>query len=298
MANIQQLHDNARYYVNFQERSKDDLNPLSEIKDLASKIEAFMSDLSYPLKPYMPAVGRFLIVVTFLEDAFTIITEWDNQLVFLSYYRGIYHGAAILILLTNAIAMVTCSFLVLAQRYVDYATGGLIWVVITQALCYGLISDFNYFLRNLSVLGGLLLVFADARTRKASSGPGIPMIEEKDHKMYIQLASRVLMILTFFGFFASLEWSVFSFVISILGSALCAMVAIGYKAKTSAIVLVSLLSLLNLVLNDFWNLHSNHPRKTFARYDFLQTLSVAGGLILLVKSGPGKYSIDEKKKAL
>lgn len=36
---------------------------------------------------YLPAVGRFLIVVTFLEDALRIITQWDAQLGYLNDYR-------------------------------------------------------------------------------------------------------------------------------------------------------------------------------------------------------------------
>lgn len=36
---------------------------------------------------YMPAIGRFLIVVTFLEDALRILTQWSDQLLYLHDYR-------------------------------------------------------------------------------------------------------------------------------------------------------------------------------------------------------------------
>jgi len=36
---------------------------------------------------YLPAIGRFLIVVTFLEDALRIMTQWSDQLLYLHDYR-------------------------------------------------------------------------------------------------------------------------------------------------------------------------------------------------------------------
>lgn len=149
--------------------------------------------------------------------------------------------------------MVSCSSLVLARKHTDYAAGGLIFVVITQALCYGMISDFSYFLRNLSVLGGLLIVLCESWARKKPAMPGLPGIEEKDHKMYVQLAGRVLMVLIFLAFFSSLELNLLSVIISILGFGVCVMVAVGYKATMSGIALVSMLSVLNFLINDFWN---------------------------------------------
>jgi SURF4 family len=50
---------------------------------------------------YLPAIGRFLIVVTFLEDALRILTQWSDQLVYLkdfrhssSALRSVYHEYA------------------------------------------------------------------------------------------------------------------------------------------------------------------------------------------------------------
>jgi hypothetical protein len=35
----------------------------------------------------MPAIGRFLIVVTFLEDALRIVTQFGDQIYYLTTYR-------------------------------------------------------------------------------------------------------------------------------------------------------------------------------------------------------------------
>lgn len=64
-----------------------DPSPLEAIRAQTSKIEDWLDTLSDPLKPYLPAIGRFLIVVTFLEDALRIITQWNDQLVYLHDYR-------------------------------------------------------------------------------------------------------------------------------------------------------------------------------------------------------------------
>merc|ERR1712098_1020460 len=120
-----------------------DPSPLDAIREQTGKIEDFLDTLSDPIKPYLPAIGRFLIVVTFLEDALRIITQWSDQLLYLHDYRHIPYGLTHLFLMINVIAMVSCSSLVIARKYSDYAVGGLIGVVITQALGYGLIFDLN-----------------------------------------------------------------------------------------------------------------------------------------------------------
>jgi hypothetical protein len=64
-----------------------DPSPLDAIREQTSKIEDWLDTISDPIKPYLPAIGRFLIVVTFLEDALRIITQWGDQLVYLHDYR-------------------------------------------------------------------------------------------------------------------------------------------------------------------------------------------------------------------
>ena len=64
-----------------------DPSPLDAIREQTSKIEDMLDTWSDPIKPYLPAIGRFLIVVTFLEDALRILTQWSDQLEYLHQYR-------------------------------------------------------------------------------------------------------------------------------------------------------------------------------------------------------------------
>ncbi|KAJ4319135.1 ER-derived vesicles protein erv29 [Fusarium piperis] len=270
--------------------------PLEQVRLYTSKIEDALDGFSEPVKPYLPAIGRFLIVVTFFEDALRIITQWSDQLLYLRDYRHIPSGITHLFLLVNIIAMFSCSVLVIIRKHSDFAVAGLMGVVVTQALGYGLIFDLNFFLRNLSVIGGLVMVLSDSWVRKTKAFAGLPQIDEKDRKMYFQLAGRVLLIFLFVGFVFSGQWSLWRVLVSILGGVACVMVVVGFKAKYSATLLVVILSIFNLLVNNFWTLHEHHPHKDFAKYDFFQILSIVGGLLLLVNSGPGQFSIDEKKK--
>ena len=148
--------------------------------------------------------------------------------------------------------MTISSVLVIARKYSEYAVAGLIGVVITQALGYGLIFDLNFFLRNLSVMGGLLMVLSDSWVRKRFAPAGLPQIDEKDRKMYFQLAGRVLLIFLFIGFVFAGDWSFWRILVSIIGLVACIMVVVGFKAKWSAVMLVVILSIFNLLVNNFW----------------------------------------------
>jgi ER-derived vesicles protein len=161
-------------------------------------------------------------------------------------------GLTHLFLLLNVLAMASCSFLVIQRKFSDYAVAGLIGVVITQAIGYGLIFDLNFFLRNLSVMGGLLMVLSDSWVRKSKAFAGLPEIDEKDRKMYFQLAGRVLLIFLFIGFVFSGSWSIWRVIVALIGAVACVMVVVGFKAKFSATMLVVILSIFNVLVNNFW----------------------------------------------
>lgn len=148
--------------------------------------------------------------------------------------------------------MIVGSVLVIARKRSEYAVGGLLGVVVVQALGYGLIFDLTFFLRNLSVIGGLLMVLSDSWVRKKFVPAGLPQVDERDRKMYFQLAGRVLLIFLFIGFVVSGSWTLWRVLVSMFGFVACVMVVVGFKAKWSAVILVVLLSIFNILVNNFW----------------------------------------------
>ncbi|KAH6909646.1 SURF4 family-domain-containing protein [Coprinopsis sp. MPI-PUGE-AT-0042] len=276
---------NSRASSGYRAANPDD--PLEKVRAFARNVEE---------SPHLPTIGRFLIVVTFLEDALRILTQWGDQIWYLQQHRKFPWGLSHTFLLLNVLTMLVGSGAVITKRYTEYAVGGLLAVVIIQGFGYGLIFDLNFFLRNLSVIGGLFMVFSDSMVSRKATFAGLPSITETDRKKYFLLAGRVLLIFLFLGFIIQGEWSIMRVLVSIFGLAACGMVAVGFKAKWSAGFLVLVLSVFNVFANNWWSVHSAHPQRDFLKYDFFQTLSIVGGLILLLNMGPGGLSVDEKKK--
>jgi uncharacterized membrane protein YphA (DoxX/SURF4 family) len=156
------------------------------------------------------------------------------------------------------------------------------------------------------------MVLSDCFANRKLGFAGLPELTDPsaNTKKFLQFVGRVLLVLLFFGFVVRgkvYTWT--RIVATVVGLSACIMVAIGFKAKYSAVILLAMLSVFNVLANNFWGYSSSHPyhdfRKYFAhrsrdltcfRYDFFQTLSIIGGFVLLVNMGPGGLSLDEKKR--
>lgn len=76
---------------------------MESVQEYSRKFEDIIDKIGQPIKPYIPAIARFLIVVTFLEDALRISTQFSDQLYYLERHRGFPKGISHFFLLGNVI---------------------------------------------------------------------------------------------------------------------------------------------------------------------------------------------------
>eukprot|EP00834_Sanchytrium_tribonematis_P007911 NODE_803_length_3808_cov_1.057381.p2 type:complete len:260 gc:universal NODE_803_length_3808_cov_1.057381:1348-569(-) len=253
------------------------------------------SNMIASLRPYMPLFSRLFLVFTFIEDAIRVQTQFDDQTWYLQNHRGFNYGLAWIILVVNVLVMWVGSILVIANKYTIYACSGLAFVVINQIFVYGMLTDIIFISRSFAVLGGLLLLYVYANKKKYDQ---FSLFDFNKTQAYLQLTSRLLIVCLFLSILFGGEMDFLRAIISVAGLICCAGILLGYQSNASTIGLVVLMTLFNMFTNNWWSLHHQHPHRDFMKYDFFQTFSILGGLILLVYVGPGEVSLDERKKAM
>ncbi|ORY06606.1 SURF4-domain-containing protein [Basidiobolus meristosporus CBS 931.73] len=248
------------------------------------------------MKSYIPSVARFLVVVSFIEDSSRILSQWTEQLHYLQYQRGISPQIGHAFLLLNVLIMLSGSFLAITKKHMKIAIGGLFLAVISQVIGYGLFLEFQFFLRNISILGGLLMLLAEGLNKPKSCFPGLLAPYHVDPRRYLQLSGRVLLIVLFLYMVFPQDATPLNLTLAAVGIISSLMIVVGFKVKFSAVLMAFSLTIFNIVKNNWWTIHHNHPARDYLRYDFFQVLSIVGGLLLLVNVGPGTLSLDGKEK--
>merc|ERR1711997_899240 len=238
--------------------------------EILSKAEDIADKVTRSSKHVLPHLARFCLVSTFFEDGIRMWVQWSEQREYMDISWGCGWFLATLFVVTNLVGQLGAVAMVLTRFKVDIACGILFFVVILQTIAYSILWDLQFLFRNLALIGALLLVLAESRVEGKSLFAGVPSLGENKPKMYLQLAGRILLVFVF--------------------------LTIGYKTKLSSLVLVTWLNILNFYFNAWWNIPAYKPMRDFLKYDFFQTLSVIGGLLMVVSLGPGGVSMDEQKK--
>lgn len=246
-------------------------------------------------KHVLPTIARLCLIATFLEDGIRMWGQWNEQREYMNMSWGCGMFLATLFVFVNLTFQIGGCVMVLARFKVTVACGILFFIVLLQTFAYSIFWDLQFLMRNLALIGALLLVVAESTDQAKSLFAGVPSLGDNKPKNYMQLAGRILlafMFLTLIRF----EFSFLQIVQDIIGTILIVLVTIGYKTKLSALILVLLLTILNLYHNAWWTIPAYKPTRDFLKYDFFQTLSVIGGLLMIVSLGPGGVSMDEHKK--
>ncbi|XP_075062720.1 surfeit locus protein 4-like isoform X2 [Mixophyes fleayi] len=221
--------------------------------------------------------------------------QWSEQRDYISMSWGCGTFIATLFVLINMCGQLAGCVLVLTRKFVPYACLGLFIIIFLQTIVYNILWDVKFLMRNLALGGGLLLLLAESRSEGKSMFAGVPTVGATSPRQYMQLGGRVLLILMFMTLLR-FNASAFTIFRDIFGLTLILLVAIGFKTKLAALTLVLWLMVINVLQNAFWTVPSYRPMHDFLKYDFFQTLSVVGGLLLVVALGPGGVSMDEHKK--
>ncbi|XP_034785309.2 surfeit locus protein 4 [Pan paniscus] len=263
--------------------------------DLMGTAEDFADQFLRVTKQYLPHVARLCLISTFLEDGIRMWFQWSEQRDYIDTTWNCGYLLASSFVFLNLLGQLTGCVLVLSRNFVQYACFGLFGIIALQTIAYSILWDLKFLMRNLALGGGLLLLLAESRSEGKSMFAGVPTMRESSPKQYMQLGGRVLLVLMFMTLL-HFDASFFSIVQNIVGTALMILVAIGFKTKLAALTLVVWLFAINVYFNAFWTIPVYKPMHDFLKYDFFQTMSVIGGLLLVVALGPGGVSMDEKKK--
>ncbi|CCC69815.1 hypothetical protein NCAS_0D02340 [Naumovozyma castellii] len=265
---------------------------VKKFEEFADKIEDLTSTpFVQKLRPHIPAIARFFIVATFYEDSFRILTQWSDQVFYLNKWKHIPYFFVVVFLLTVLIAMPIGATLLVLRKNTVYATGILVASIVLQGIVYGLVTGSAFLLRNVSVIGGLLIAFSDSIVQNKMTFGMLPELNSKNeqNRGFLLLAGRILIVIMFIGFTFSKSWiTVFLTIIFTV----C--FAIGFKTKFASIVLGLILTFYNVMLNNYW--FYDFTKRDFLKYEFYQNLSIIGGLMLVTNTGAGEISVDEKKK--
>ncbi|KAJ1520613.1 hypothetical protein ONE63_003722 [Megalurothrips usitatus] len=262
--------------------------------DIVAKAED-IADQILRYKSVLPTIARLCLISTFLEDGLRMWFQWNEQKDYMDMSWGCGKFLATVFVLINLLGQLGGCVMVLGRYKVPIACGVLFFIVVLQTFAYSILWDLQFLFRNLALIGALLLVLAESRVESRSLFAGVPSLGDNKPKNYLQLTGRILIAFMFITLLR-FEISFLQIVQDILGSVLMVLVTIGYKTKLSALILVLLLSLLNVYHNAWWTIPTHRPLRDFLKYDFFQTLSVIGGLLMIVSLGPGGVSMDEHKK--
>lgn len=261
------------------------------------KSEEWANSCLQRTKHILPHLGRIFLCSTFIEDGFRMFHQWGEQRDYINNTWNCGWFLAVMFVLINLTVQIGASLMVIARKQVQPACYSLFCIVFLQTFAYSILWDLKFLARSLSLVGAILLLLAENQKEKGNVFHNMPMMDDpsKTTKNYMQLAGRLLLVLMFITLL-KFNMNPLEIFRNLVGITLIVVIAIGFKTKLMSVVMILWLLTLNFFFNNFWKHRSTSIMYDFKKYDFFQTMTVVGGLIILIIIGPGGLSVDEKKK--
>lgn len=149
--------------------------------------------------------------------------RWNEQREYMNMSWNCGKFLATCFVLINLFGQIGGVVMVLARLRVQIACGLLFFIVVLQTIAYSILWDMQFLLRNLALIGALLLVLAESRGEARSLFAGVPSMGDNKPKNFMQLAGRVLLAFMFITLIR-FELSFFQIIQDILGSILMVLV--------------------------------------------------------------------------
>eukprot|EP00871_Galdieria_phlegrea_P000359 jgi/Galph1/1323/GphlegSOOS_G6014.1 len=271
---------------------------LTYLSSLETKLTALARKRA--VKKTLPMITRLFLVATFLEDALRGILQRDLQVQFLHMVYHLPFFIAGLFLFVSITFAISTSVSILCRWHEDRAALLLVGYIIVQQLVYGNYAPlthgkWGFLVRNLCLCGSLLIVVANSRLRKGCGLlPGFGGVKQTSKfPEYVQLISRCFMALLSLEFLSTMGW--FGTIVSL---PVIVAVLVGWKTQVCSLLLLTFYAIHNVLQSAFWFLMDTSMtlERDVKLFEFVQTVSIMGGLLLLSSSGPSALSFDERKK--
>ncbi|BFF90050.1 surfeit locus protein 4 homolog [Drosophila madeirensis] len=247
----------------------------------------------------LPTVARLCLVATFFEDALRMWCQWGDQIYFLQLHLNFSWGVAFLSCQVNLLGQLVGCGLVLFRVWTNVAVTLLVGLVLFQLHVYSVPLQLEQLLRNFSLLGGLLLLLVEANEaasccRIYGARAGLPLLEERRRSQHLmQLTGRILLALMYLTVLQQ-YFGLAAVVLNSFGLLLMTLILLGYRTRPAALLLAIILSIWNMSVNAWW--FAEGLERDFLKYNCFHTLSVVGGLLMVVVLGPGEVSLEQYKK--
>lgn len=274
-----------------------------------SAVNSRINSLKRAVRPVAPIVTRALISSTFIEDSIRTLGELPSQQLFFKHALGVPNWLSKAIIIPAVIVTLISATLFLVPKTHTKGAKLLLACVAYQQIIYGRHSalttgNFGFFIRNLCMAGTLALFLAvrggkDSRSSPTGGDMRLPgggsasARLKRGAKDNAALLVRVLFAIACFEMYDVVGW--WWALLIIPGSVA---LVFGYQAELCALMLMAFYGVGAIIANPFWTVRvldaeSAHMRMLM-RYEFLQTVSILGGLMLIIFTGPGAFSVDNK----